>query len=674
MKRWKINEYDSSFVNEFSKRSDLSPLALKVLSSRGISDEKKLSEFFDSGELGDPFLMKDMDKAVEAINEAVDSYDLICIYGDYDCDGVTATAILYSYLENIGANVMYHIPERSEGYGMSISAVEKLAERGVKLIVTVDNGISAVAEAEKIYELGMKLVVTDHHQPGEILPRAEAVVDAHRRDCPSPYKDLAGAGVALKLCIALNECDADMMLEQYSDICSIGTIADIVPLTGENRTIVRKGLAYLRNTENYGLDLLMERASVNRDNLNSTAVSFQISPRINASGRFGSPITAVKALLSEDEEEAEIYVDTMVTLNDERKKTESDIMKAILHYIDQNPHTLDRRVLILSGNNWHNGVIGIVAARLLELFDKPTILISIDKNGVARGSARSMKGFNIFDCLSYAQSYLEQFGGHECAGGLTVLKNNIVGFIDKVYEFADRFEIMPSQTVECDMKLEPSDITIDNIKGLSALEPFGAENVKPVFAVLGARVERIISLSQGKHTKLELSYGNTLLQAPLFGVEPSAVGVSQGSIIDAAVNLDINEFNGRQTVNARMIDYRLHGINQDRYFNAKDCYEKFSLGADLPKPFLKKIDPSREELIAVYKTVSAVKSIGVDELYFRLRSASMNYCKLRIIIDAFAEKGLADLAVSTQKVSIIPATQKVDLEETQVLKDLRSRM
>ncbi len=674
MKKWKINECNNAVVSDLARKCDLSPLTLKVLNARGYNNIDDVAALFEDSGLDDPYLITDMDKAVKAIEQAVDNYDLICIYGDYDCDGVTATTILYSYLQNIGANVMFRIPERSEGYGLNIPAVEQLAEQGVSLIVTVDNGISAVTEAEKIYELGMKLVVTDHHQPGEVLPRAEAVVDPHRRDCTSKYKDLCGAGVALKLCIALNDNDADMMLEQFADVCAIGTVADVVPLTGENRSIVKTGLRYLKNTENYGLDMLMDRSSVNRESLNSTSIAFQISPRINASGRFGSPAIAVNALLAEDEEDAAAYVDQMISLNDQRRTIENEILRSILHYIDKNPAVAARRVLILAGNGWHHGVIGIVAAKLLDLFGKPTILLSIDKDGIARGSARSIKGFNIFECLTYASEVLDHFGGHECAGGLTIASDKIPKFTKLVYEFAARFDIMPTLTVECDLKLEPADITVENVKGLAALEPFGADNPKPLFAVTDARVERISGMTQGKHTRLELDYNGVKLTAPLFGQPPSSLSIRQGDRLELAVNLDINEYNGKQSVNLRIADMRPYGVNQDRYFNALDCYERFIIGEELPQAFLKKIDPSREEMISVYKLIALYKDFGIDELYMHVCSASMNYCKLRIILDAFVQTGLAELSLSTHRVRLLPVTQKVDMDSADVLKKLRTKI
>lgn len=674
MKKWKVNKPDQSLVDDFMKRCDLNRLTLEVMTSRGYTDFQSVADFFSDNSMDDPFMIKDMQAAVDTINESVDSYELICVYGDYDCDGVTATSILYNYLLNIGANVIYYIPERSDGYGMSLSAVEKLYSMNVQLIITVDNGISAMEEAEKIAELGMKLVITDHHHPSEKLPKAKAIVNPHRQDCPSSFKDLSGAGVAFKLCAALDDGNYDMVMQQYADICALGTIADIVPLKGENRTIVRNGLMYMKNTDNPGLGYLMEKANVNRDRLNSSAIAFQIAPRINAAGRFGSPLTAVKAILSEDEEDAENYVDTLMTLNNQRKETENDIMTDIFKYIDENPDLLNRRVLVLAGKRWHHGVIGIVSAKILEYYGKPNILISIDDNGVGRGSARSISGFNIFKCFSYAQEYLEQFGGHECAGGLTVKENNIAAFTDKVLEYADSFEQMPAVEIVADKVLMPEDLTIENIKKLSVLEPFGAGNPEPVFAMAGARVDRITGLSQGKHTKLDVTYGRVRTQILIFSQSPESLPFECGDLIDLMVNISINVFAGTENLTIKAVDYRIRGMNQDKYFSAKDCYERYMRGEMLPLAFLRKINPVRDELVNIYKYIKAVGEVSVDRLYMKMLSPSMNYCKLRLCIDAFAEQGLVKFIPSAQKIKILAATKRVEIDNSPVLTKLRDKI
>ncbi|MBR1864657.1 MAG: single-stranded-DNA-specific exonuclease RecJ [Ruminococcus sp.] len=674
MKKWLINKCDDKAVADFSSKCDIGRLTLEVLSSRGCTGFEQIVDFFQSDEIEEPFAVKDMDKAVGVINKAIDSYELICIYGDYDCDGVTSTSILFNFLLSMGGNVMYHIPERSEGYGMNIPALEMLAEKGVKLIVTVDNGISAIDEAEKIYELGMKLVVTDHHQPGEVLPRAEAVVDPHRSDCGSAYKDLCGAGVALKLCAALDGGSYDTVLEQYCDLCAIGTIQDSVPLNGENRAIVKKGLKLMANTDVIGLSIMMDKMNVDRNNIVSDTVGFKLGPVINASGRFGTPLNAVKALLSEDEEDAESYVDTIIRNNESRKETEAQITREIFEYIDHNGHILDHRVLVLAGRNWHHGVIGIVASRLLEYYSKPVFIISIEESGEARGSARSVKGFNTHTCLTFCKEVLTKFGGHECAGGFSLNEKDIPRFRELIDEFAAKADRPPVAFLTADKLLMPGDITVENVKGLRVLEPTGTDNAKPVFALLGAVVDKLVPMSEGKHTKLFFRYGGVSLQAPLFGVRAEKLGYSPGDRVDMLVNLEINSFGGKESVEARIIDHRLSGVKQERYFAAKDAYEKLMRGERLPSNYVAKMIPSREELVAVYKYIRSVNATTVDNMFMRLSSDSMNYCKLRICIDIFKDKGLIEFRPAYSLVGVLPVQGKTDLEQSDTLIRLRAML
>ncbi|EGC03134.1 single-stranded-DNA-specific exonuclease RecJ [Ruminococcus albus 8] len=672
MNRWRIGKADSSKVAEFDQKTDLNRLTLEVLSSRGYNDLDSIVEFFTEQELEDPFAIKDMDKAVETINAAVDAYELICIYGDYDCDGVTSTSILFSYLESTGANVMYYIPERDDGYGLNVKAVEELAEKGVKLIVTVDNGISAINEAERIYELDMKLVVTDHHQPGEELPKAEAVVDPHQTDCPSKFKDLCGAGVALKLCAALDGGNYEAVIEQYSDLCAIGTVADVVPLNGENRTLVKTGFRYLPNTEIIGLDMMLEKLNIDRGHIVSDHVGFRIGPVINASGRFGSPITAVKALLSEDDEDAESYVDTMITLNNMRKTSEQEILKDIREFIDSDPTVLEHRVIVLAGKGWHHGIIGIVASKIQDKYGKPTIIITDEGNGEARGSARSVKGLNMFLCVTYCKDLLTKFGGHECAAGFSLRSEDIEAFRQKVYEYSATLEKPAVRTLYADKVLMPADISVDMVKGLNVLEPLGEGNPRPLFAILGAKVTDIVGLKENAHTKFTFVYGGLRAQALMFGHDPTKLCFTKGDNVDMLVQLEINSFNNKESVSIKVEDIRLSGVKQERYIAAKDTYEKLMSGEELPVNFVKKIIPERNELIMVYKYLNAVRETSMDTLFMRLSSDSMNYCKLKIIIDIFKDKELISYEGSSMRIKLLPVSKKVDLEESDTLVKLRS--
>lgn len=670
MKKWKVNTPDERLAAEFKKQCDLSMLTLKLMTARGFCDFQQIADFFDTGNLEDPFIIADMQKAVDTINEYIDSFKLICVYGDYDCDGITATTILFSYLQNMGANVCYYINERDAGYGMTLDAVRKLHEQGVELIVTVDNGISCVDEAEEIYNLGMKLVITDHHQPPEELPRAEAAVNPHRSDCPSFYKDLAGVGVALKLCAALDDGDFDAIIEQYADICAIGTVGDIVPLTGENRTLVRKGLMYLKNTENYALRELLELSGVSRDKLTSGTLAYQICPRINAAGRLSSPLIALEALLSEDPEQAAQLAGKLVMLNEDRKQTEDGILKDIKRYIDEHPEVLDKRVLVLSGKNWHHGIIGIISSKVLERYGKPNFIISVDDDGNARGSARSLKGFNIHSCLTYAQAVLEKYGGHECAGGLSLKEEDIPEFTRLVLEFAAKKKQMPPALTECDMVLDTAELDIEEIRSLEVLQPFGVSNPQPVFCLPDCRVNGIYPLSGGKHTKLDITYSGKRVYALVFSTPPETLFFDVGARIDIAAHIDINVYNGSESLSIKVQDMIPHAMDTEKYHAAKDCYERFINGENMPQNFLRKMIPQRQELVTVYKLIAKYNEISIDSLFMKLNHPAINYCKLRLMITVFCQAGLVKLSPSSEMIRILPASEKADLSQTEMMRYL----
>lgn len=668
MKRWMIERPDEELASQLASRCDLTPLCIKILLSRGCGSLDDLAEFFRQTSLEDPFMLKDMKPAVDTINEAIEGFDLICVYGDYDCDGVTATAILYNYLDCCGANATYYIPQRDEGYGLNESAIRMLADKGVKLIVTVDNGISAINEAELIASLGMKLVITDHHQPSEVLPRAKAVVDPHRIDCPSSFKDLAGVGVALKLCAALDGGSYEAVLEQYGDIAAIGTIADVVPLSGENRCIVQAGQELLKNTENPGLISLMELCGLIHNKINSGAIGYTIVPRINAAGRMGSPITALQMFI--DEENAQEYAQQLVSLNSDRKDCEQQIIKQIKETIDEDPAVLDENVIVISGHGWHHGVIGIVAAKIMEAYNKPCVLLSIDENGEARGSARSYPGFNIFRCFSYCSELLERFGGHECAGGLSLREENIPALKRKIAEYADTLEAMPFLEVHADKLLTREDMTLGQIDSLSCLEPCGAGNAQPIFAVIGARVQKVIPLKEGRHTKLEIAYDSTVQSVLAFGYPTEKLGVLQGDAVDILVNAEINEYNGKRSISLRLVDIRLSGVNQQKALAALRCYESFRRGETVSEKLRTLMKPERKELLSVYRTISLHRTVSLEMLMCRMFALGINFAKTRIAVDAFCEKGLARMTDGRRYVTILPADGKVDLESSETLRRL----
>jgi len=677
MKKWIIGNPDSKISGRISSGSDLTPLCADVLVSRGITDLKSAAELIRTESLENPFALKDMEKAAEIINAAVEEEKRICIYGDYDCDGITSTVMLYSYLECIGADVSYYIPERSEGYGLNENSVRKMAQDGVELVITVDNGISAIDEAVLIKELGMELVVTDHHQPGDVLPEALAVVNPHQKDCPSAFKPLCGAGVVLKLIAALEGGDYDSAVEQFGDLAAIGTVADIVSLTGENRYIVENGLMIIRNTERCGLVELMKLVGLFDESGNcrpvtAETVAFTIAPRINASGRFGSPVQAFKLLMCDDPDEAAQMAEELNELNIMRKAAEEEITGQIFEQINANPERLSDRILVFSGENWHHGVIGIVASKILEKYGKPCFILTAEGE-TARGSARAFGDFSVFECLNYCEDVLLRFGGHKGAGGFSLNSSDIDIFRNKLQQYAlEKHPQMPAYVLRAEKVLKPSDITVENVSGLSILEPFGQDNEKPYFAVAGAIIDEVIPLSNGAHTKLKLNYGGLSVYALLFRTNAEDMLSLRGQKYDFIVTLGVNSFRGAQTVDLQVTDFRKSGINQEKFFVAEDAYEKYRRGETLPEAYYQRMCPEREELIRVY-TVLGEKDIMTEQLYMKSDPVNINICKLRVCLDVFSELGLIQMDYAGDKAHRIRVDKKANLDDSEILRGLRSK-
>ncbi len=677
MKKWSIGKPDINISKKFISGSDLSSLCADVLVSRGIKDLKEAAELIRTEEPESPFEVKDMEKAVDIINEAVESGRKICIYGDYDCDGITSTVMIYSYLECLGADVSYYIPEREEGYGLNNYAIDKIAEDGTELIITVDNGISAIEEAKYIKECGMTLIITDHHQPGVTLPQADAIINPHRKDCNSEFKYLCGAGVVLKLIAALDGGDYEMALEQFGDLTAIGTVADIVSLTSENRFIVERGIQLIKNTENCGLIALMKVAGlIDEDgeykNVTSNDIAFMIAPRINAAGRFGSPTLAVRLLLCDDPDEAEELAEELNRLNTERKAEEQKITNCIFDVINENPSMLAERVLVFSGDGWHHGVIGIVASKMLERFGKPCFIIT-QEGEMSRGSARAFGEFSVFECLTSCTELLEKFGGHQGAGGFSLRTSDVSAFTDAIQKYAlEKHEVMPVLTIHAEKLLLPQDITLKNIEGLSILEPFGEGNRQPVFALAGAVIQDIFPLSSGVHTKLILNYGGAVLSAVLFRLKIENAPFKKGEKWDFITKLDINEYGGKRTISLNINDYRKSGINQESFFAAFCAYEKYMRKETLPQHYYKRMCPERDELVRVYSGIGE-NTNSVMSLYSKVGTSDLNFCKFKVCLDIFREMGLVNIDFSNDEIKKLKVTQKVNMENSNILRELQDK-
>ena len=436
-KKWIVKSGDKEYATKLSEELGISPYAALIASTRGIKTAEEAKDFFGIGEHKsiDPMDFPDMYAAVKRVQKALDEFERIAVYGDYDADGVTSTALLYSYLEMQGADVVYYVPNRhTEGYGLSYEAIDKLSMMGVKLIITVDNGISAVEEAKYINELEMDLVITDHHLPSDSLPQAAAVVDPHRADCNLDFKDYAGVGVAYKLICAL-EGEENGITDSFVDLVTIGTIADVMPLVKENREFVRRGVEMLADSDRTGIQALMEAAGLSERKINSTSIAFGICPRINAAGRMGSADRAIRLLLSDDYDEAVMLAQEINDENTARQHTEQEILTQADEQIRSNPGWKYQNVLVVAVEGWHDGVVGIVASRLVEKYGKPTLVITVDGED-AKGSGRSIEGFNLYDAICCCGDCLTHFGGHMLAAGIGLKASNIPVFRQKINKYA----------------------------------------------------------------------------------------------------------------------------------------------------------------------------------------------------------------------------------------------
>jgi single-stranded-DNA-specific exonuclease len=679
MVKWLIGKPESSAAGELAAKGLLSLAVAEVLISRDIYDIKDAADFF-GGEISDPFLLKDMKKAVDVINAAVEAGERICVYGDYDCDGICSTAILCRYLETTGADVSFHINTRAEGFGLNGDVIKRLADEGVKLIITADNGTSALSEAELAKKLGIKLVITDHHEPGGKLPKAAAVVNPHRTGDKSPFTDLCGCGVALKLIAAMDGGDYTSAIEQFSDLTALATVADVVPLRGENRLIVTYGLHYMAHSENEGLRALIRKSEI-KTPLTTYKLGFIIGPRVNASGRFATATEAAELFLTEDRAEADKIADRLTELNNARKKTEADIVSECAEMINAAPEKLNCRVLCVYGSNWHHGVIGIVAARLTDRFGKPCFVMSDEDDEIVRGSARSFPGFSVFEALEYCADALTKYGGHSGAGGFSLKKENIGLFSDMLEEFArSKLELLPTGLYETPPRpvrqavklITPQEISLETVNALAVLEPFGEGNPEPEFLIQGAELLGLRPSAKGVHTSAVILYGSLKIPVMFFGKAPDDVGYQPGDRLDLLVSLEKNEWNGTEKVQVKIKSIRKSGINQAKFFSAENayfCYRRGELGSDSGKIAAAAI-PSREDTAAVYKLLGA-KPIGIEQLYQRV-SDKMNYFKFRIILDIFSEFGFTETDYFEQTIKKLSIIKKANLENSEVLAKLKT--
>ncbi len=671
-KKWIVADADKEKASVLSEKLNIDPFLAFLLVSRGIDNELCASDFLsDSCVCTSPFSLKDMDKAVERITLALESDQKICIYGDYDCDGVTSTALLYSFFESIGADVIYYIPNRlTDGYGMNFGAIDYIKSQDVDLIVTVDNGISSFDEADYIYSLGMELIVTDHHQIGDRLPRAYAVVNPHREDNDIDFRDFAGVGVAFKLACAIDGGDVEEMIALYADLVAIGTIGDIVPLVSENRGLVRAGLELINMNVREGINALRIAAGNDDRELTATDVAFQLCPRINAAGRMDHAKKAVELLISEDYNDAKFKAQQLNDNNIYRHEVETDIIDAIHSKIAEEPALVEDRVIIIDGRNFHHGVIGIVASNIVSAYGKPAMIIGVDDDGEGTGSARSIDGFNIYDAIASCSDMLTHFGGHPLAAGFGIREEDIPQFRKKINEFAKaNYPVMPPETLHIDCKLSPFYLDTDLVDNLKVLEPYGAKNPEAVFGLFNVELVNVTPIGDGKHIRIEVQKKGRKFKVVKFKTSMDEFAYKQGDFIDLAVKVSKNIFKGKYYLSIRAVDIRKSKIDDDIYFNQKSDYELFKLRLNNKTEMY----PTREIFAVIYKFLKKNNGwqYSFDDLYFALEQR-VPYGTLKFAIEAFEQAGL--LVVNNDKIILKQVAEKAVLENTQVMITLKGRL
>ena len=708
-----------SAVSAISRTLGVSPIIAKLLYNRGYQDPISATSFvrMENEMLRNPFDMADMMKGVERIKKAIDTKEKITVYGDYDVDGVTSVCTLYLYLKSLGADVEYYIPNRSgEGYGVSVAAIDSIKQGGTSLIITVDTGITANEEVTYAKSVGVDFLITDHHECRSDLPEASAVINPHRPDCKYPFKELAGVGVVFKLICAYEEFrtgDTRMqatlrVIKEYADLVAIGTIADVMPIKEENRIIVKYGLNMIENTNRTGLAALIDVASTRQDSkrverfdrnkrkrrtkITSSFIGFTLAPRVNAAGRVRSASIAVELFLTEKYSEAVRIAEQLCSANKERQAEENKIMQEAYDKIDaldinKNP------VIVLDADDWHHGVIGIVSSRITEKYSRPSILVSFEGNpddvdvleNVGKGSGRSIKGMNLVDALCYCSDHLVKFGGHELAAGLSVTREQLPLFIEKINEFA-RANLSPEDMVpviEADCEIDFSDATLALADSLQLLEPYGVGNPVPQFIMRNVFVSEVSGVSDNKHTRFTLTDGKTSVSAMYFSNSPSELGICTGDKVDILFNLGINEWQDRKNVQLIIRDIKISMSSEKQYQYNRQKFEDIKSGATFSAD--DGYFPERDDFVSVYKFLQNSLYAGVDtfthkDLLTKLSSSAsgeIGYVKLKFIIMVFKEMNLLQIDEfedEKYRFKLQYSTAKKNLNKSSILKKLRSQM
>ena len=701
-------------IGDLQADMGISPIMARLLHNRGCRDAASVKRFLrqEDAVLHDPFLMCDMQLAVDRIHAALENKEKIAIYGDYDVDGVTSVSLLYLYLTARGGDVGYYIPSRTkEGYGLSKPAIDRLKERGVSLMITVDTGITANEETVYAKSIGIDTVITDHHECHAELPTACAVVNPHRPDDPYPFKELAGVGVVFKLICAYETWDCRQRGESvqegirrvcndYADLVAIGTIADVMPVVDENRLIVSLGLQLLENTKRPGIRALMDEVSAGsksrspqKRKINSGYIGFVIAPRMNAAGRVSSASIAVEMLLATDEGTAQSYAKQLCELNTERQVEENRIAEQAYKKIEQTLDAENDCVIVIEDDAWKQGIIGIVSSRITERYGLPSILISFDGatrgfpcgDDMGKGSGRSVKGLNLVEALSDCNDLLVRFGGHELAAGLTVRRCMIDEFRRRINRYAAEHlsaeQLCVSVDVDCEVRMQ--DLTMRLAEEISMLEPFGISNPVPNFVLSKARICRVIPMGGGKHTKLIIEKDGLEMSAVWFNVNAAKIPFEPHECIDVLFQLNVNEFQNVTTLQMLVQDIRLSPEYEEDLAREKACYEELRHGAEFSEE--ENYIPSREDMACVYTILrhefrNGRTVFSIRRILSMLRdhgAEHIGYVKLKFIIRIMQELqicGVTEPGEDRYVFDFYFHTSKTNIEKSSILRRLKSQM
>ena len=671
---WNVTKPEASAVNALAS-GGFNPLTAMILAARGMDDAASAKEFLDCDrQMIDPFLMTDMDLAEARVRKALQHGEKIAVFGDYDVDGITATCLLTSFLRSMGGNVISYIPGRlEEGYGLNPIAIRQLHAEGVKLIVTVDCGITAVEEAQLCKQLGIDLVITDHHECKEQLPEAVAVVDPHRPDGGYPHKNLSGVGVAFKLAAALSGNQMGV-LRNYADMVCLGTVADVMPLVGENRVFVARGLELLRHTHRPGIAALMKESGCESDNVNATSIGFMLAPRINAAGRMGQIELAVDLFLTDDEDKATYLAQSLCELNRQRQQVESDIYRQAVQML---PTGSTPEAIVLADERWHQGVVGIVASRIAEEYCCPTFLICLDGDH-GKASSRSFGGFNLFQALKNHSHLLESYGGHELAAGFTIHRSQIDAFREAVCRDARQYYAESGQrtVLDIDCAVTADLLSVGSIDALSALEPCGNGCPKPVLMLEKLVVDRLALVGNSRHMRLRLKQGHHMLGAICFCATTDTFPIQPGDIVDVAFQPQVNEFRGVRSVQLNVQDIRPHCPAP---CDAEDgAYRRLKKGC-ANREDCSKLLPDRTLLAAVWKYLVSTGSNTIKEgpvclcrKIVRRSGMAMDLGQMLTCLDIFADVALLQLERRHKDLIITLSApgQKADLSSSATMQSL----